>query len=528
MRAYFAIDGRPIDLADWSFSSTADLGYDQLRAVGANSRARQMIGGIEQGSLVEVFSETGVKFWEGTVSQPPKLAQDGLASVAAQGHGYEAAKSGNRVTPILTQPGAWVPANLPPLTYPTTSTMSLATTSTQLARQFTVTLGVQGQDWAVAFWSPGTQLTRLRFTVVQGTVANEQYRIMSADGPDIGRTWRMERVITTWANPETFDTTFNTPGDAIILQRYDTLGTVGSGHIIQDPVIYGDFPLSVIYSHHAAQIVASQLGWDPVGITARGCAPLTSMDWTGDGAGFLSYVAGLEDCCWGAWADEGNGPVLSFESYGGPDARRTWVVSASTGARWDLDPLERIRRIVVQFFNVDNTVNEIRMEAPASELSVETELKGSLNDAQSDIGLALASGSKLLRRFLAQRYRGRISFGHAFEAGTGRDAPGEVRGGDLIRIEDFALDGAITLRVHDVEVSPDGVTVGVEAPALPLGGGISGGGAVSPTVGLGPQLTSVTGGTATYIPPGSGAGNNGELPTGGGSIKLPSTPWHPR
>jgi len=527
MKAYFAIDGRPIDLAGWSFSSQADLGYDQFRAFGANSRARRMIGGIDQGSVVQGFTEAGRLVWEGTVSQPPKLAQDGLASIAAQGHGYRAAKSGNRITPILTQPGAWVAANLPPLNYPTTSTMSLTTTSTQLVRRFEVTLGTQGQDWAVAFWSPGTTLTRLRFTVVQGTVLNEQYRIMSADGPDIGRTWRMERVITTWANPETFDTTFATPGDAIILQRYDTSAFVGSGHIIQDPVIYGDFPLAAIYSHHAAQIVASQLGWDPIGITGRGCAPLTSMDWTGDGASFLSYAAGLEDFCWGAWADEGAGPVLSFDAYGA--GGRVWEVSAATGARWDLDPLERIRTVVVQFLSVDNSVNEIRIEAPPDALDADTELKGSLNDSQSDIGLALASGGKLLRRFLAQRWRGRITFGHAREKDTGRDAPFEVRAGDLIRIVDFAMDGSITLRVHDVDCSADGVTVGVEAAALPLGGAITGtSGSNVAAVGLGPQLTQVTGGTTTYIPPGSGAGNNGELPTGGGGIKGPATPWHPR
>ena len=37
--------------------------------------------------------------------------------------------------------------------------------------------------------------------------------------------------------------------------------------------------------------------------------------------------------------------------------------------------------------------------------------------------------------------------------------------GDLIRITDFAMDGSLTLRIHDVEMSPSGINVGIEASA---------------------------------------------------------------
>jgi hypothetical protein len=208
----------------------------------------------------------------------------------------------------------------------------------------------------------------------------------------------------------------------------------------------------------------------------------------------------------GVWADQGQGPVLTIGPYGKEPWHHTWEVSAQTGATWDLNPLERYKRIVLQFLNVDNTLNQIRIDAPESfgvPETVQSELVGSLADNQDSSALAVSAAWRQLTANLRQRYRGRVSFARCRDAQSGREAPYEVRAGDLIRITDFSIDGSLTLRIHDVSFTPEGVTVGIEAPALPLGGAVSGaqGRATSAR-----PLSSTSSGVATYLPPGASAG----------------------
>jgi hypothetical protein len=190
----------------------------------------------------------------------------------------------------------------------------------------------------------------------------------------------------------------------------------------------------------------------------------------------------------------------------GPYGRRTWEVSAATGARWDLTPLERYRRAVVQFLNVDNSLNQVTLDAPDFynlPEDVNNELKGSLVDSQQNGDLAFPVAWRMLRRALEQRYRGTVTFARAFESGSGREATYEVRAGDLLKITDFSLDDSLTLRIHDVDCSPSGVTVGIEAPSLPLGPAITGG---TPSgLAVARPLTAGTEGTTAYVPPGGPA-----------------------
>jgi hypothetical protein len=530
LRIYFTVDGSPVDLSDWSFSSSSDLGFDQFRANATNARARKIVGGIEQGSIVEAFTETGMRVWQGTVPQAPKLNQNGVAQVAAQGYAYRATKSGNRVSPIIDSPGAWIPANLDPVNYPLTCGLtSFTITNTLASRKINFLPDGAGDEFGWAFFARGMNITRFSATL-DAPGSGIVWRLLTARLPDTYATRRLEAVSTgagAMAQKGTgsprhgyrhiFASAEFQPSDVVIIELFHTTGGVVGASLrnITDPKVWGDYDADVVYTDQAARIVARQLGWDFSGVTGRGAAPLTASDWVGDGASYMSYIAGLEDFCWGVWDDQGYGPLLTYGPYG----RKTWEVSAATGATWDLDPLERIRRVTVQFNNVDNSLGEVSLEAPESAGlpdDVATELKGALIDNQSEQALAAVTAWRLLQRFLSSRYRGRVNLIHAFEEGSRRDAPYEVRGGDLLKITDFSLDGSITLRVHDVEYGPNGVTVGIEAPALPLGGSLRGGGiAIRP--GAAP-LTTVTGGTAVYAPPGNlpGGPPGGFKPGGSG------------
>jgi hypothetical protein len=535
-RIFFSVDGSPVELADWSMSSTSNLGFDQFRAVAASSRAKRIIGGLDQGSLIEAFTEHGVRIWEGTIAQPPKLGQDGLAHVAAQGHGYRALKSGDRVTPILDNPGAWIPQTLDPVNLPGDAFLNdIVVTNTLSTRSilFSSAGTVGAFECGLAFVARGMNITRLEATLSAVGAAATCWRVFTARLPDVEATRHLEFVTTGGSafsatgmgspNPyhrELIGVDF-APSDVVILQVYDEDGTLGSAsYTITNPRVWGDYDDDAIFTDQAAKIVARQLGWDPDGVTGKGQAPLTSSDWVGDGASYLSYIAGLEDYCWGVWDDRGHGPLLTYGPYG----RTTWEVSGATGASWELDPLERIRRVTIQQLNVDKSLTEISLEAPQTAGvpdDVASEVKGSLNDDQSGTTLAALTAWRTMQRMIRPRYRGQVFAVNAYEQGSGRNAVYEVRAGDLIKITDFSLDGSITLRVHDVEYTPRGVSIGIEATALGLGGAIRGSAAGSRGASL--NFTTVSGGAAVYIPPGSSAGGGG----GGSSTDVIPGPIKP-
>jgi hypothetical protein len=141
----------------------------------------------------------------------------------------------------------------------------------------------------------------------------------------------------------------------------------------------------------------------------------------------------------GVWQDAGQGPILTAGPYG-KGFHTTWEVSAATGARWDLDPLERYKRIVMQFLNVDNSLNQVTIDAPDTfgiPEGVNTTLRGSLGDSQQDSSLAFSTAWRMLKRAAEIRFRGRISFTRARTPREGtpptRSAPATSSGSPTTR-----------------------------------------------------------------------------------------------
>lgn len=542
-RVFWQIADQPAHLDNVSWGSTVNMGYAQMRGRIAASRLGDLEHDIGQGAPVRGFTEDGAVVWEGRISQPPKVNADGTADVAAQGNGIVAFKTDARVVGSLTAPGAWVPANSEPLNWqfdPAIETTAMLVVNNGIERYVRIyqsNLGF-GDYAAMAFWAPKMELSRFKATI-EISKAGDHVVIYTADGPDIFTTARAEYAVDTnllAATSHDVDITFRRPGDVIIIEN--RTGNPDSGDpfnqiLVYDPIVYGDYAYDLVTSKELAATCARILDWDRSGITGRGIAAVTPIDNADSPGSMLDYLSNLEDARWCAWADEGRlygsgttGTVLDYGRWG----QRVWTVSAATGARWSLDPLELYNAFTVKYLVTELQPVVVRLTAdgftedPLAPYGITNEASIVLRDVQGDRALAEQVAFTNLRRGLEQRYRGNVTFAHAFDE-SGRDAAYEVRAGDVIRIPDFdPLAEALELRVYDVSCNENLVTVGIEASALPALGAdpLYAGGDIRNQrfdAAAIPAVNDTEDGTAAYVAP--------ESPASGGSSSGTTSPWYP-
>lgn len=545
-RVFCTIDDEPIGLANWSANSRANLGHDQLRGRITAERARGLLPRVTQGSVVKLWSETGFPLWQGRLALPPKPEVPGVASIAAQGHGYAAVKFAQRFPVRVRTGAAFTWASQAPLNMP--SVFAAATTVPQVggiskhpaggtfdppAVGFT---GLGMNRCGAAIWAPGVRFVRLTGQLRSPEGGPAPVRAMTADGPNVALTARTEYQTDTSA---TVDLTFTHPGDCFIVEyaRHLLDATTRDWideRLLTDFTLYAETDADHVWTGDIAKVIGARVGYDTSRIGRVGLGPFSQWDWAGGAASGLDDLASRDDLCWRVLEDAGSGPVLEFGPY-----RKVWEVSGRTGARWNLDPLELYNRVVAQWVDTRGLV-QVEYDAdpdPLEMAGLENEVQVSLAGLTLDPDSASQTAWRILQAALAQRYRGTISTARAFEAGSGREATYEVRPGDLVRIRDFSLDGSITLRITDVEYGPDGISIGIEAPAIPMGalsaglgggnvfGSGGGGGAASGSAGSG-SAGSGGGGAEAYLPPGApGAPPPGSTGVNLGNVLPPSWGW---
>lgn len=530
---FWTIDDYQVDVAEWSCSNRVNLGFDQMRGTMSRDALLGLPWTSGQGSVVTGTARDGAVMWEGRLSAPPQIGADGTVGIAAQGHAYAATKSAARLPIKAVAPEAWVVGNSSPLDMPQTATAqpvaSYSASGQQRNNKVTITV-TSATDTSLVFWARGSRLTR--FSCSQLGVPTAGVVLYVADGPNVNETKRQFYSSTTGDNTaRNLEVPY--PGDALIVQFLWSSPTTSSESIV-DPIIYSGadpYPQNIVYAHYIGRAIANVVGWDASTIGEEGAVSWPEFDWAGDVAGALSEAVAPEDYRWRVLEDRGKGPVLELG-----DWSRTWEVSGAAGARWNLDALERYNRVVVSYLDALGKGKQEVAEAdpdPLAAAGITNELLatvGGLQAVDESSPLAETMAAALLETALTQRYRGNINTAHAIDQDTGRDAPYEVRAGDLVKITDFSLtDGSITLRIDDVTFTPDGVQIGIAAPSYTTGAApTTAGGATAGTL-VYPNLDA-------YVPagaPGSPVPDSVGIPPGeiGEPLRsFPSStpPWHSR
>jgi hypothetical protein len=476
-----------------------------MRGVVSGDDVSRLRSTTMQGSIVSGYTEYGQCVYEGRLAAIPKLAQDGSATIVAQGRVAEAQKRQSRLLFYTTKGSTWSNPILPPFNRDLVYTgdpgvkIDMEFTDNEngisdIPSQFPEAVGKGSFSWITPTgYLTANSVTALRYEALIYIPEARIRRVRAFGSVDhAGHTFQVLTIgspsepavlianITadesgTVFNPGVqgwFDVTIpgeGTPGIILALNAPTNASTVRSPFQIWGLQVWGESTGDIIYAEEAADTIATRLGWDPAGISGIGAVDIRPLDWIGAWDGLVNYVAGFEDARWGVYEDErGYGPRLEF----GPWGRRHWEVS-SAGASWDLEPLEIFNRVVVAYVSDDGKDQQFILDAdpdPLAAVGLINEARTDMNDRQGAYDLAARYAHSTLGHISQQLYSGRISLVSAIDTASGMDAPYEIRAGDFVTIRDFNGSETLTVRAADVEYTPGMVSVGVNEAAVPISG----------------------------------------------------------
>lgn len=456
----WTIDGLSTPLAGWSSTTTAFGGFGQMRGTIKEADARRIPSTVMQGSLVKGFTDGGSVVFEGRLSAPPAI-RGGLATFAAQGESVRAVKRTNRLLYQSRDVSLWTDRANPPYS-DTGSSPDLRVDVSPGALTWEFESGQAasaGEYHGVRFWAPGTQISRYAFRMLSTfTAANHVIRTHRFTGPNGSPTLVLDHPL---ALDTTVDAGTGAGEDGL---NFEFILTSGSGtwtsnfiRLIDVRVNGNDLLTDSFTGSQVVADVGQRCGYDTSAVLTTSLNVLP-LDWTsGSWAELLSYIATLEDRYWGVYEDG----KLKYPAWGD----REWTVYQADGATVDLTPLELYNQVTVKYVDVGGAPREVTVTAspdPLAATGIVNVWEESLADVQADSTLATQVAGNLLQRVSVQRYAGRIDCIKAIDS-TGRDAPFEIRAGDTVRVADWDMNTAVTLRVFEVEYTPNGVSLGIEA-----------------------------------------------------------------
>lgn len=497
----WSLDDYEVELAaDWQCTETANLGFDQFRGRITPRSAHSLPWTVGLGSVIKGRTEDGMVIWEGTVSAPLQVETDEWVMVAGQGYAYEANKIVDRFPLLVTTVEAWVIGNQSPFDFPQTAS-SQPTLSYTSSASFIVTSSINNQieidgtsmqDISVVFWANGCRISRYSFMARQIGNANQQIEVLAARGPSVYGTARtMKKQGENSASGPTGN--YFIEGLVPIEDAYDALilrKTYGSA-VTETfrfcfPRVWADTTANDITAKAALIGIGDHMGWDTSGVQDLGSAIFAEFDWAGNAMSAMSQAVAPDDLVWQVRESGSAGKRLEMREWG----EKEWTVSGSTGARWDLDQLERYNRVTVSYLDKLGQVRTTTVDADPDPLNgravkeLQVVLGGQLPVDETS-PTPQSFGEAMLAALSPQRYRGEVSFALAY-GDNGRPAEYEPRAGDTIRISDFSkLDGELTDRIAAISRGNDGMVVSLEPTSI-AGGTLSGRGGIMPGTLLAP------------------------------------------
>lgn len=469
----WTIAAHVVEVSGWS-PTCSNGGFDQMRGEITEEAWRDLeAAGAKQGSPVVGWCSSGEVMWAGRLSLPPHV-HDGVASLAAQGHMYAAAKRNDLFIQARGTEG-WVPTDSEPHLSATGGAVYNTNPKIQLdvsgARaKFKIDKDeslLNGKRNGIIFYREGVNFARVGWTAHFDPVhesANLKIQPYVANGPTgaespIGSGRPTSSTNNGVAREETFE-----PDDLVMLALEVTADhtnpTENRVYRLAHLKINSDICLIDTFSaYEVTRYIASEVGWDPSGV-AESAFNVLPFDHQGDWLEALRYVDELEDRFTRVLEDRGQGPYVERGEWGAT----TWTVAKAQGAAVDLTPLELYDEVKVFYENTGG----IRRRAVASNaLGVDNSFSYELADRQPDANLAQAVANHLLARLSKPRYAGTVEIVAARSEG-GNQNPYMIRYGDELVISDFGPSQALRLRVVDVTYGPGGVTATVERPWAPV------------------------------------------------------------
>lgn len=479
-RVSWTVGGLPTSMFDWSYSTSWDGGFDQMR--GSLTLADLNRTDPRQGTKLKAFSDGGVVLWEGRIATPPKVT-DAAAYISGQGYRVEAQKETSRLFIQSRDMSIWQPTDGEPFVdssgvpvYNANKNISVDIRNRIKFRvDRNVTVPADRRNGAV-FYAEGVNIKKVAFVQSfddSDMTTSLTLRAYRSDGPN-GSPTGDQTFVSSWSlnvdsssgNPQS--QTFATAQDLIILYLHSAVSFSPSDpaeYILTKVRVWSDVTSAETYDgSEVMAYIADALGWDTGGISSQ-TFDVLPFDWQdGSWADAATYVAEIEDRYWRVLDDRGDGPYLEYNDWGAT----TWTCYLSRGCQADLTPEELFNEVWVWYETPSGvrrkktvTFADINEEDPLLAAGITNVYEYELNDRQADGTLATNVGKKLLRRFIRPRLSGSLDVQTAFDD-AGNSRPFEIRAGDVIRIADYAANEAKEFRVMDTDVSASSIRCGVE------------------------------------------------------------------
>jgi hypothetical protein len=448
---HWSLDGKPVDFA-WSRAGATLGGYDSCSGVIPESQA----GTAQQDSLITGWTENGDPVWEGRLAQDPYVT-NGLASFSARGHKAEAEERFERVLFQSRDITDWSDATGPPfnLTPGLPAALSFSNVITLFAENSEG--GTKTYTAKLGFWAPGHVggITRYAYDV-QGTPQSFSIVVKRGIGPDGGLT-----TIATHNGSPVDQTVATNTSDMLIMEVSMTLVPSGAAKLdLMNLRVNGIGTTDSLTTADVMTELGARLGWDTSGVfpSSTMVLPFDLVgNWVSDG---FDYLAGIDDRFWRVTRDKSSTvPKLHYAPFGD----RTWDVTLAADATPEIAPLPRYNRVVVHYQDNAGTPRSFTLTAspdPLARYKLVHTYPITLPDRQPDTTLPEAVAATLLPRVSAKRYGGRLQI-----TGTTAGDIFAVLPGDEVRIGDWGPSEAQRFRIHEVEWSPEGATLGLEQPA---------------------------------------------------------------
>lgn len=483
-RVSWTLDGYPVDMQGWSANDIAFGGFDQMRGV-VPQRQANAIPGLGQGSVVRAYLDSGWTIFEGRLNAVPRY-RDGMAEIAGQGYLHDAARRTTRRLFQSADYSKWVTSESDPHVNDNgapvyDSTKKIATEQAEgrlkwKLHESSITAASDARS-GFLFYADDNEITRIAFTQFGSDANNDlEMQVTYADGPTGTMSVETQYALTT-GNLESYKgvggsgngvkdrTMTNSTYDLVgLFLRCKTTTTPSNAesYWVTKLKVNGLASGDTFYAHEVFESIAGSLGWDADEALESSALNVLPLDWTdGSWADLLTYVADLEDRRWAVRDDRGAGPYVEYGPW-----ERTWTVYQTAGASVELTPLPIYSHVKINYRTPAGVEQSVTVEAdpnPLASRGIENVYEDTLEDRQADSTLATSVATTLAARYSTQRFTGTIQVSAAFDD-SGRNAPYEMRGGDLVRIADWGRNEDTLLRVMDVSYGPNEVTLGIEQP----------------------------------------------------------------
>ena len=459
-KVFFTIDGIAVDAEpDWTLRASAFGGYETGGFKIPGRQLRRHPFGITAAAPVAAFTAGDEQIWEGTIPTDPRVGEDGKAEISTEGPWVEAVRAAEVRCFQVRGGRRFVEGDSDPHNYANNDAFETERSGGKL--QYKAPKGedfTAGDVASFVVWIPGVHFTRYAFIINKsGDNSNFDIRVRGAQGPS-GALTDIDTYTLGAANPsgtEKIKTGLGGDYDLLNFQIRCATTVANLGTRLRawlTSIRANDLALDDDMSaSDVVKDIGEALGWNVDGVIGTSANVLPLL-WTEPWSELLLYMADLEDNYVRRVARG-----LEYASWG----EQRWEILRSFSARPELRALEPFNRVVVHYETIAGAPAQVTADPDVDPLPGRLRvLDYDLADPQPNATLAQAVADRMIARYAAPRYAGRVEV-HRTRHQSG---PLAMVPGDVADVADWDLGVSVPLRIHGTEYRHDHTVLSIESP----------------------------------------------------------------